>query len=82
MSRALLRIVSNLPRPGSTLISRCLGCMEGVVLLSEIHPRGAAIDERFEAASIVHAPGAAGQPHALRGGHRDDCAQMSAAGSR
>ncbi len=49
MSRLpLLRIVSNLPRSGGTLIGRCLGCMEGMVLLSEIHPRGAAIDERFD----------------------------------
>lgn len=48
MNRPLLRIISNLPRSGGTLIGRCLGCMEGVVLLSEIHPRGAAIDERFD----------------------------------
>lgn len=27
-------------RSGSTLICKCLGCMEGVVLLSEIHPLG------------------------------------------
>jgi hypothetical protein len=26
-------------RSGSTLMCRCLGCMEGVVLLSELHPR-------------------------------------------
>lgn len=48
MSRPLLRIISNLPRSGGTLIGRCLGCMDGVVLLSEIHPRGAAIDARFD----------------------------------
>jgi hypothetical protein len=29
-------------RSGGTLISRCLGCMSGVLLLSEIHPLGTA----------------------------------------
>jgi hypothetical protein len=35
-----LRIIHNMARSGSTLICKCLGCMEGVVLLSEIHPLG------------------------------------------
>lgn len=33
-----LRMIHNMARSGGTLISKCLGCMEGVVLLSEIHP--------------------------------------------
>jgi hypothetical protein len=35
-----LRIIHNMARSGSTLMCKCLGCMEGVVLLSEIHPLG------------------------------------------
>jgi hypothetical protein len=33
----------NLARSGGTLLSRCLGCMRGVVLLSEVHPLGVRI---------------------------------------
>lgn len=36
-----LRIVHNLARSGGTLISRCLGSMTGVAVLSEIHPMAA-----------------------------------------
>jgi hypothetical protein len=32
----------HMARSGGTLISRCLGCMSGVLLLSEIHPLGTA----------------------------------------
>ncbi len=39
-----IRLLHNLARSGGTLIAKCLGCMEGVVLLSEIHPKGS---ERF-----------------------------------
>lgn len=35
-----LRLLHHLARTGGTLISRCLGSMRGVVLLSEIHPFG------------------------------------------
>ena len=31
-------MIHNMARSGSTLICKCLGCMEGVVLLSELHP--------------------------------------------
>lgn len=34
-----LRMIHNMARSGSTIMCKCLGCMEGVVLLSEIHPR-------------------------------------------
>lgn len=35
-----VRIVHQLARSGGTLISKCLGCMQDVVMLSEIHPQG------------------------------------------
>ncbi len=38
MTRPTLRIIHNLARSGSTLICKCLGCMDRVVLLSELHP--------------------------------------------
>jgi hypothetical protein len=34
-----LRILHNLARVGGTVISRCLASMEGVALLSEVHPK-------------------------------------------
>ena len=33
-----IRLIHNLARSGSTLICKCLGCMERIDLLSEIHP--------------------------------------------
>ncbi len=38
MPKPKIRLLHNLARVGGTLVSRCLGCMQGVVLLSEIHP--------------------------------------------
>ena len=38
MEKQKLRMIHNMARSGSTLICKCLGCMEGVVLLSELHP--------------------------------------------
>jgi hypothetical protein len=40
--RPTLRLVHHMARSGGTPISRCLGCMSGVLLLSEIHPLGTA----------------------------------------
>jgi hypothetical protein len=40
VARPVVRLVHHLARSGGTLISRCLGCMSGVLLLSEIHPLG------------------------------------------
>lgn len=40
---APIRLLHHLARSGGTLISRCLASMQGVVLLSEIHPAGAAV---------------------------------------
>lgn len=34
-----LAILHSLARSGGTLVSRCLGCIQGNVLLSEVHPR-------------------------------------------
>lgn len=39
MSAPMVRILHMLPRSGGTVIARCLGCMDNVVLLSEVHPR-------------------------------------------
>ncbi len=35
-----IRILHNLARSGGTLVSKCIGCMDNVALLSEIHPGG------------------------------------------
>ena len=35
-----IRILHHMARSGGTIISRCLGCMKDVILLSEIHPLG------------------------------------------
>jgi protein O-GlcNAc transferase len=40
MDRKRIRIISNLARAGGTLVARCVGSQENVVLLSEIHPLG------------------------------------------
>jgi hypothetical protein len=39
-TKPVLRLIHHMARSGGTVISRCLGCMSGVVLLSEIHPLG------------------------------------------
>jgi hypothetical protein len=39
-ARPTLRLIHHMARSGGTLISKCLGCMSGVLLLSEIHPLG------------------------------------------
>ncbi|TAG96961.1 MAG: hypothetical protein EAZ18_03895 [Oscillatoriales cyanobacterium] len=33
-----LRIIHHLSKSGGTIISRCLGCMQDIILLSEVHP--------------------------------------------
>lgn len=38
LMRPPLRLVHHLAKSGGTLISRCLGCMQNLVLLSEVHP--------------------------------------------
>ena len=35
-----LPLLHNLARTGGTIISKCLGCMDQITLLSEIHPKG------------------------------------------
>ncbi len=44
----------NLARSGGTLISRCLGCMKGVALLSEVHPLGVRMIDPAEQALRWH----------------------------
>ncbi len=33
-----IRILRNMARSGGTLIGKCIGCMDGVVMISELHP--------------------------------------------
>ena len=40
-----IHILHHMARTGGTVISRCLGCMNEIVLLSEIHPSGT---DRFD----------------------------------
>ena len=40
-TKPTVRLIHHMARSGGTLISRCLGSMDGVCLLSEIHPAGA-----------------------------------------
>ena len=40
MDKPTVALWFNLARSGGTLIARCLGCMDRVVLLSEVHPLG------------------------------------------
>jgi hypothetical protein len=39
-ARPTLRLIHHMARSGGTVIGKCLGCMSGTVLLSEIHPLG------------------------------------------
>lgn len=43
MDKPAIRVISNLPRSGGTLLARCVGSMDGITLLSEIHPLGCQI---------------------------------------
>lgn len=43
-ARPAIRLLHHLARTGGTVISKCIACMRGVVLLSEIHPAGARFD--------------------------------------
>lgn len=44
----------NLARSGGTLLSRCLGCMDGIALLSEVHPLGVRMIDPAEQAMRWH----------------------------
>ena len=44
-----MRYLHSIGRCGSTIVSRCLGAMQGVILLSEIHPEQSAYDPLLEA---------------------------------
>lgn len=36
--KPIIRVIRNLARSGGTLISKCIGCMDHVTLISEVHP--------------------------------------------
>ncbi len=42
-AKPVIPVLRHLARSGGTLISRCVGCMSGVVLLSEVHPANTAV---------------------------------------
>ena len=43
-----IRLIHNLQRSGGTIISKCLGAQDDVVLLSEIHPIGIEVLKRMK----------------------------------
>jgi hypothetical protein len=45
MEKRKLRMIHNMARSGSTLMYKCVGCMDGVVLLGELHLRANRPDE-------------------------------------
>ena len=45
--KPMIRILHNMARSGGTIISRCLGCMKDVILLSEIHPFAKRVASQF-----------------------------------
>lgn len=49
--KPFVRILHNMARSGGTIISRCLGSMDGVVLLSEIHPFGSQVHNPLQQAN-------------------------------
>ncbi len=51
MEKKKLRMIHNMARSGSTLICKCLGCMEGVVLLSELHPLASSLFDPLKQAA-------------------------------
>lgn len=54
MEKPSIRIFHSLARGGGTLVSRCIGCMNDTVLLSEIHPLGAPMIDPLEQAREWH----------------------------
>jgi hypothetical protein len=43
--KPVIPVLRHLARSGGTVISRCVGCMQGVVLLSEVHPANMAVTQ-------------------------------------
>ncbi|MBI4184614.1 MAG: hypothetical protein HY521_11525 [Proteobacteria bacterium] len=65
-ARRPIRLLHHLARTGGKVISRCLASMSEVVLLSEIHPRGANVfnplQQAFEWFQLVSLPEFVGRP--------------------
>ncbi|MFC1513042.1 tetratricopeptide repeat protein [Thermodesulfobacteriota bacterium] len=40
LTKPTIKIIHHLARSGGTVISKCIGCMKDVIMLSEIHPLG------------------------------------------
>lgn len=65
--RPRLRLIHNLARTGSTVFCKCIGSMAGVALLSEIHPRGAAIFNPLDQAQAWYGLFSAAEIRAIAG---------------
>src|SRR5918996_211348 len=54
--RSPLRLLHQMARSGGTVISRCLACMSGVALLSEVHARATGFVDPLAQAQAWFAP--------------------------
>lgn len=61
-----LRYLHSIGRCGSTIVSRCLGCMKNVLLLSEIHPEQSAFDPLLQAKNWHGFPSESEYPELVR----------------
>lgn len=53
--KPVIPVLRHLARSGGTVISRCIGCMKGVTLLSEVHPANLAVTQPIRQAKVWHA---------------------------
>lgn len=44
-TKPVIPVLRHLARSGGTVISKCIGCMHGVILLSEVHPANLAVTQ-------------------------------------
>lgn len=56
MAKPIIRVLHHMARSGGTLISRCLGAMPGVMVLSEIHPRLGQVAPQYQTAISPQQP--------------------------
>lgn len=53
-SKPVIPVLRHLARSGGTVISRCIGCMKGVTLLSEVHPANIVVTQPVRQAKDWH----------------------------
>ncbi|UZQ53933.1 sulfotransferase [Trichothermofontia sichuanensis B231] len=67
-----LAVIHNLGRSGGTLVAKVVGCMDEIVLLSEIHPKGSAVilnyygQSKLDLALLLHSIVQAKDWHGIR----------------